>query len=124
MDEFSIPKEQEEFFLCDPMIFDRPISIDTRTVDGDTLLHRAIQRGRLDFARVLVSLGADVNAIGDMGNTAAHYLAEEHVFDESFFRFLVERGAKIETRNEFGMSVAEWAVECGVVQDLTALAER
>jgi ankyrin repeat protein len=47
----------------------------SRNGDGDTLLHLAAFQGNEADVRDLVSLGAVVNARGDLGMTALHYAA-------------------------------------------------
>lgn len=71
-----------------------------RSPEGDTCLHIAALRGDYRAAVLLIGGGAQVNSIGDMGNTPLHYAAaagHQEVFD-----LLVSRGADEQIRNEFG----------------------
>ena len=58
------------FFPCFPD--ERPVAIDHRASDGDTPLHALAWRNDVEGAEVLVEAGADVNAVGDMGETPLH----------------------------------------------------
>jgi ankyrin repeat protein len=57
---------------------------------------------------LLLTAGEDVNAIGDMGLTAAHYAASgQH---REVFDLLMERGADATIVDEFGQTPPErWA---------------
>lgn len=65
--------------------------------NGDTLLHIAAQRGDLRAIELLLRSGADVNRLGDMGNTALHYAKVHDVA-----RLLLKHGASADICNEFG----------------------
>jgi uncharacterized protein len=51
---------------------ERAVSINSTDCDGDTLLHVLIWRGDNPGAHLLIENGADVNAVGDMGDTPLH----------------------------------------------------
>ena len=71
-----------------------------RSPEGDTTLHCAAMRGDEMAVRILVELGTDVNARGDMGQTPLHYaLAFGH---ESVAKSLVSCGADESIIDEFG----------------------
>ncbi len=78
---------------------DPSITIDARSVAGDTPLIVAAKNGHLEIMKKLVENGAEVNLANDHGNTALHYTC--------FFRFkectiyLVQRaGARIHVVNK------------------------
>ena len=75
-----------------------------RTSDGDHLIHIAALRGDLETVEVLLAAGEDVNAVGDMGNTPAHYAAMGKC--RELFDLLLQRGADSNLENEFGISAA------------------
>lgn len=76
--------------------------------EGDRLIHVAAQRGDLAAVELLVNAGEDVDAIGDMGQTPAHYAATQ--LEGSVFEFLIKRGASTEVVDEFGNTPAQtWA---------------
>lgn len=65
--------------------------------NGDGLLHIAAQRGDLRTIELLLKGGADVNQLGDMGNTALHYADTQDIADT-----LMAHGALTDVINEFG----------------------
>jgi ankyrin repeat protein len=54
----------------------------------------------LAAARLAVGLGADVNAVDDVGNSALHYAA--YLRRDSIVQFLVDQGAKLDVKNKYG----------------------
>ena len=82
------------------------------TDDGTTLLMVAAGLGRyeaeslvteartLEAVRTVLTFGADVNAVNDVGNTALH--AAAHVKSEAVVQLLAERGAAIDVVNARG----------------------
>jgi len=56
--------------------FSGGVPVDARDLDGWTLLHWAVDPGRLGMARLLISKGADVNAKADDGKTPLHLAAQ------------------------------------------------
>lgn len=76
--------------------------------DGDRLIHIAALRGDLTTVELLLAAGEDINVIGDMGLTAAHYAASgQH---RNVFDLLMERGADATIVDEFGQTPPErWA---------------
>jgi ankyrin repeat protein len=86
-------------------------SIAARDADDDTLLHRAVFRGNRRDADDLLSLGADVNAHGDMGHTPLHYAAMEgHL---NLVELLLAAGADPWAKNEWGHTPATTAELAG-----------
>lgn len=73
--------------------------MDFQDQTGDNLLHVASFVGDFVTVQRLVRAGLDVNAIGDMGNTALHYAKDKNHLD--IFEFLVANGARRDIRNEF-----------------------
>ncbi|GAB4273559.1 MAG: ankyrin repeat domain-containing protein [Candidatus Rifleibacteriota bacterium] len=60
---------------------------------GLSALHYAVQAGNLDFVKLLVENGANVNLFGDNNRTPLHIAAEENFTDIA--KFLVEKGANV-----------------------------
>jgi ankyrin repeat protein len=86
-----------------------PISpLTYRTADNDRLIHIAAYRGDLQSVEMLLDAGEDIDAIGDMGLTPAHYAAmgrHRHVFD-----LIISRGGDAAITDEFGNTAEEtWA---------------
>ena len=82
-----------------------------RTPEGDTCLHIAAVRGDTRAIELLLTLGADINAVGDMGYTALHYAAGEGHADA--VRALLAAGASSSETNEFGKTAEDRARELG-----------
>jgi ankyrin repeat protein len=79
----------------------------SRNYDDDTLLHLAAFRGNEADVRDLISLGAVVNARGDLGMTALHYAAMcGHV---AVAECLLSLGADRSLPDEFGQTPAKMA---------------
>jgi ankyrin repeat protein len=79
----------------------------SRNGDGDTLLHLAAFRGNEADVRDLISLGAVVNARGDLGMTALHYAAVGgHL---AVAECLLSLGADRSLPDEFGQTAAKVA---------------
>jgi len=73
---------------------------------------------RLETAKLLVDLGADVNAVGENGWTALHGAA--YTGSDSIIEFLVSKGAKMDVKDRFGqtpLSIAEGVITVGLGQD-------
>jgi ankyrin repeat protein len=56
----------------------------------------------LEAVKLALELGGDVNAVDDIGDTALHGAA--HIRSEAVIRFLVEKGAKLGTKNSKGLT--------------------
>lgn len=72
------------------------------------MIHIAALRGDLSTVELLLAAGEDINAIGDMGLTAAHYAASgQH---KNVFDLLMDRGADASIVDEFDQTPPErWA---------------
>ena len=62
-------------------------------------VNREPERRALEAVRVVLELGADVNATDASGNTAMHVAAQKRF--ESVIRFLAEKGARIDAKNQW-----------------------
>ena len=89
----------------------RRVAIDSHDSDGDTPLHVMAWRNDLEAVELLISAGADVNAIGDMGETPLHVaISQENV---AMARALLKAGARDDIRSEFGSTPREKAARQG-----------
>jgi ankyrin repeat protein len=61
----------------------------------------------VDVMKVLVDKGADVNAVNDLGMTAAHYAVQRGA--EKIVEYLASKGARFDIKNKQGRTAAELA---------------
>ena len=92
-------------------IGEKPVTVNSVGIDGDTPLHVMAWRNDLEGARLLLEAGADVNAVGDMGETPLHVAVGEHSVE--LVALLIAAGADPNIRSEFGRTAKEEAVEIG-----------
>ena len=76
------------------------VELNSRCCDGDTPLHVVAWRNDFEAAQVLVSAGADVNAIGEMGETPLHVAV--HNENGKMARLFLDAGGRTDIRGEFG----------------------
>jgi ankyrin repeat protein len=74
--------------------------VNQRAAMNDTMLHFAAELGSTEDIDVLVTSGAEVNAVGDIGNTPLHGAAL--MGKVAAARRLLELGANPTLRNELG----------------------
>ena len=61
----------------------------------------------MNHVRILIAAGASVNAVGDLGSTPLHYAASRGLVEIA--RKLMQCGADINVRNEFGETALDLA---------------
>ncbi|TVQ84582.1 MAG: ankyrin repeat domain-containing protein [Micavibrio sp.] len=94
-------RERVKELMKDFIWADEPIDVVTWTEDGeDTLLHSAAFTGNFEAVKLLVELGADINALGDMHYTPLHYAALQGHND--IYDYLLSHGASTELVSQFG----------------------
>src|SRR5262245_33679049 len=69
------------------------------------------ERDAEDCVRLCLERGADINASNDLGQTALHIAAAQR--DESFIRFLVARGARLDAKDRQGHTPLDIALGLG-----------
>ena len=98
-------------YLCDFGDEDpAPINPATwQSPEDDRIIHIAALRGDLTAVEMLVTAGEDVNVIGDMGQTPAHFAAMgQH---RGVFDLLMKSGADAAIVDEFGHTPPQtWAL--------------
>ena len=72
---------------------------------GDQLLHIAAARGDIETVTILLENNVDVNAFGEMENTALHYALEAGHLNVA--DLLKLRGANGELKNRFGVEAGK-----------------
>lgn len=121
----------EESMLCDSVARDYDESFDvllnagcnveTKNSRGETALHIASARGRIEFAKRLIARGARVNATNNVGSTPLHAAVQQGHFD--VVKLLLESGAYPNTTNAHGCSPLHYACIVGdarIVKELRA----
>ena len=86
---------------------------------GDTPLMRAALMGHMEMARLLLSYGANINAVNNYGTTALILAAAEGHSD--MVRFLVSSGADINAQNDNGDTALIQAAYNGSAEDVRIL---
>ena len=81
--------------------------VNQRAAMNDTMLHFAAESGATDDIDVLVASGAELNAVGDIGNTPLHGAAL--MGKVAAARRLLELGANPTLRNELGQCAEDVA---------------
>ena len=88
-----------------------PVNLNSSSADGDTPLHVMMWRRDHGGARLLIQVGADVNAVGDMGETPLHVAVAQQ--DTVMVELLLRHGAKDDVVSEFGDTPREQARKKG-----------
>ena len=86
-----------------------------------TPLHVASRAGHVEFARVLVGHGADVNAQGQYKSTPLHLASQRGHVD--FAWLLVEHGADVDSQDDIQCTPLHLALKCGHVDLARVLVE-
>ncbi|VUZ95856.1 acyl-CoA-binding protein, putative [Plasmodium vivax] len=79
-----------------------PYLVNKRNSDGLCALHYACDRGYLDIVKVLIELGADVNADDSCGDTALHIAA--YSGQTEIIKYLTSAGADVNRKNSEGLT--------------------
>lgn len=83
------------------------ISVASADCMGDTALHVYLWRGDGEAARLLISQGANVNAVGEMGETPLH-VSVRHASSDTI-ALLLAAGASETLVSEFGQTALQLA---------------
>jgi ankyrin repeat protein len=85
-------------FLGGPQLME----VNQRGIVDDCLIHIIVRSGSIDELTCLLENGADINLVGDLGNTALHYAA---MYNRStIVLFLLKNNANRYIKNEFGQT--------------------
>ena len=113
------------------LMIERGVNLDA-TTDGKSALQEAVNRNDLEFAKLLVKYGADVNVRDSDGDTALHHAAYRHGEDEGFHgddqfmqivKLLIKNGANVNARNNNGETALHIAAELDDLLFATFLVE-
>ena len=98
-------------FLFPADLGTRPVRIESRDADGDTALHVLVWQNDLQGVRALISAGADVNALGDMGYTPLHAAVSQD--NAEIVSELLRAGARADLSSELCGSALHMAQSKG-----------
>ena len=88
------------------------VTLDSRSIDGDTPLHIFIWGNETESAIALIQNGADVNAIGSMGETPLHVALHQN--NNAVMEELLKANAKTDIISDFGKTPINLADEKGI----------
>ena len=103
--------EARKELLAEGLLERDPARVKARDADGETPLHRAIEKGMKRLAQLLVKAGAELPARSKNGETALHSAALHR--DPYFVDLLLRAGADPKARNDAGESPLFWAALSG-----------
>jgi len=104
---------------CVRLLLDHRADPKARTDAGLTALHYATFKGNLTVVRRLLDAGAPVNVADDRGLTPLMMAANSWNKSPEVVRVLLERGADIHAKDEFGRTAADWA-QIGARREIVA----
>ena len=87
-----------------------PIQAKTKN-HGETPLHIAVQKGKLEVAKILIDRGAQIEARNNIEITPLHWAVDEHHLEIA--EFLIEKGAQIEAKGKNGLTLLHKAANSG-----------
>lgn len=85
------------------LLLDAGVNPNARDEKGETVLERAVWRGKKDIARLLLDRGAEVNGRNSDGETSL--FAARNRGDRDMAAFLLDRKADVNARNKNGQTV-------------------
>ncbi|HET9843039.1 MAG TPA: ankyrin repeat domain-containing protein, partial [Gammaproteobacteria bacterium] len=89
-------------FEVEKFVLNNQYYVDTVNSNGNTLLMQACFKGNDKLVYLLSEKGTDVNLINKSGETALHIAASSKTIDKGVITKLIEKGAKINTEDNFG----------------------
>ena len=99
------------------------LRVDLADEGGVTLLDQAVINGRPEIARLLISRGANVNAVDKLGMTPLLYAASIDFGDSSMIDLLIKSGANTKARSKENLTALDLARKYGEM-DLVARLSR
>jgi ankyrin repeat protein len=88
-----------------------------------TALHRCVCGGYIEIAQLLIQHGVKMSPVNHFGDTPLHK-AIGGKSEEIWARLLVDAGADICARTEYGETILSWATTCGKLSAVQFLLER
>jgi ankyrin repeat protein len=115
------------FFDNDLSIFkiflDNGINIDTKNMNGYTLLMIASQNGDLDRVKFLLEYGADINAKSTHNRTALIFASYSYDMNMDVIKTLLDNGAFVNVKDKYGNSALSSARDKGYTDVIKLLKE-
>ncbi len=87
------------------------LNVDKRDSNGNTILENQIEKKNYENIDFLIRCGADVNIKDKKGRTVLYREVLKGNSNHAMIKFLVERGANIETRDDEGYCIYDCLVE-------------
>jgi len=112
------PEEYNEFNL--------EVDINSRNVVGETALMHACFYSHYEVVKLLIELGADVNAIDNFGRTALMVVVGSNKFFNrciKIVKLLIEAGAKVNVKDSYGNTALLYASSDGYATVVKLLIE-
>jgi len=107
--------------FAEGLVLEKKVNVNAHTADGETPLHRAVERGMPRLTKLLIDAGASVRARTKHGETPLH-LAALHA-NPVLVEMLLAAGADPNARNDSGESVLYWAALTGNTETVRVLVE-
>jgi ankyrin repeat protein len=107
--------------FAEGLVVEKRANVNARNAQGETPLHRAVERGMPRLTKLLIDSGANVRARSEHGETPLH-LAALHS-DPILVEMLLAAGADPNARNNAGESVVYWAALTGNTETVRVLVE-
>ena len=98
------------------------VNLDARNAQGETPLHRAVEKGMKELSRALAKAGSNLRSRSNSGETVLHIAALNA--DPAMTEFLLGAGADPKARNDDGESPLHWAALSGNVSVAALLLEK
>ena len=89
-------------------------NINQKNERGNTALHYAAERGKIEVVKLLLDNRADPNPVDTRGNTPLHYAANNG-YPETC-KLLLENGANVNQANRYGWTPLHYAAERGKIE--------
>lgn len=103
--------QESKPLVAEGLVIERSVNVSARNADGETPLHRAVEKGMRELAVLLLKAGASVSARANSGETALH-LAALHA-DPWYVDLLLAARADPRARNDDGETPLHWAALTG-----------
>jgi ankyrin repeat protein len=84
------------------VLIENGANVNLKNESGSTALMIAVSNGMLDFVKLLIKHGADVNALDVESNSSLHIACNTMIDNFEIVKMLIESGAKVNSRDKEG----------------------